>query len=109
LENTFQRWLTDKTSYLTEYTLKLIEKEWRECGLEDIILKELFSLWVQTQSEGSNWEPQIAELSVKDATKYAKRMAEIRKESFCRWLTKSLGLMRNWYIAMAPGKNVMES
>jgi hypothetical protein len=100
LEDHFQKWLRDKTAYLTEYTLKLIRAEWRGCGLENMILKELFSLWIQVRSEGLKWEPLLAQYSVKDATKWARRMAEKRKGSVCYWLTKALKLMRNYYKAM---------
>jgi hypothetical protein len=102
LEDSFQEWLRDKGSYLTEDTLKLIEKTWRECGLENMILKELFNLWNQVQSEGLKWEPTLVHFTVKDATKWAKGIAERRGESVCQWLQKSFNLMRNYYKSMAP-------
>jgi hypothetical protein len=103
LEESFSKWLEDKATYLTNYTLKLIEDEWRKCGLEGLILKDLFSLWTQVQADGLRWEHSLVQFSVEKSTNWAKAMAKERNKSICHYLTMALacGHIKNFYMSMS--------
>lgn len=103
MEESLQKWLKDKATYLTNYTLKLIEEEWRGCGLENLILKDLFSLWIQVQAEGLRWKPNLAQFSVERSTNWAKAMAERYNKSVCHYLTMTLERdhIKNFYKSMS--------
>ncbi|MCX8171919.1 MAG: hypothetical protein N3E47_08215 [Candidatus Bathyarchaeota archaeon] len=100
MEEPFQMWLKNKRKYLTNYTLNIIESEWRGCGLEELILRDLYNLWLQIKLEGLRWKPNLAEISVDCATEWAKSMAEKHNKPLCHYLTMALKIMKNYYESM---------
>ncbi|MEM1544787.1 MAG: hypothetical protein QW795_08915 [Candidatus Bathyarchaeia archaeon] len=102
MEEPFQTWLENKRKYLTDYTISIIESEWRGCGLEELILRSLYNLWLQVKLEGLDWRPLLAQFSVEKVTNWAKRMAERYNKPICHYLTMALERkhIENYYKAM---------
>ncbi len=88
-------------SELTDYTNHLLEKIWKPCGLEEALRRQLLEKQSHELREGRNWEPELAEFSVKYATKKALGHAKKRKKTECYYL--NMALKNKWAIKYYNG------